>query len=111
MPQQSTDFIFSIISEELGFLGGVIIFALFLYILIRLAITIKNLKSLSAATFVAGIFGIILFHFMINAGMTMGIMPITGIPLLFLSYGGSSLWAICIGIGLSLGIGARRFDA
>jgi len=111
LPQQSTDFIFSIISEELGFLGGIIIFALFLYILIRLALTIKNLKSLSAATFVAGIFGIILFHFMINAGMTMGIMPITGIPLLFLSYGGSSLWAICIGIGLSLGIGARRFDA
>lgn len=111
LPQQSTDFIFSIISEELGFLGGIIIFALFLYILIRLALTIKNLKSLSAATFVAGVFGIILFHFMINAGMTMGIMPITGIPLLFLSYGGSSLWAICIGIGLSLGIGARRFDA
>jgi rod shape determining protein RodA len=111
LPQQSTDFIFSIISEELGFLGGIIIFALFLYILIRLALTIKNLKSLSAASFVAGIFGIILFHFMINAGMTMGIMPITGIPLLFLSYGGSSLWAICIGIGLSLGIGARRFDA
>ncbi len=111
LPQQSTDFIFSIISEELGFLGGIVIFALFLYILIRLALTIKNLKRLSAATFVGGIFGIILFHFMINAGMTMGIMPITGIPLLFLSYGGSSLWAICIGIGISLGIGARRFDA
>ena len=111
LPQQSTDFIFSIISEELGFLGGIIIFSLFFYILIRLALSIKSIRSMASATFVAGIFGIILFHFLINAGMAMGVMPITGIPLLFLSYGGSSLWTICIGIGLSMGIGARRFDS
>ena len=47
----------------------------------------------------------------INAGMAMGVMPITGIPLLFLSYGGSSLWAISIGVGLALSIGARRYDS
>jgi rod shape determining protein RodA len=110
LPQQSTDFIFSIISEELGFLGGILIFSLFLYILLRLAISIRGTRRLEGSTFIAGIFIIILFHFMINAGMAMGVMPITGIPLLFLSYGGSSLWAISIGVGLSLSIGARRYE-
>ncbi len=111
LPQQSTDFIFSIISEELGFLGGIVVFSLFFYILIRLIFSIRSLRSVSCTSFVAGIFGILLFHFMINAGMAMGVMPITGIPLLFLSYGGSSLWAICIGVGISLGIGARKYNS
>jgi len=111
LPQQSTDFIFSIISEELGFLGGIVVFSLFFYILVRLALSLRSIRSVSSAAFVAGIFGIILFHFLINAGMAMGVMPITGIPLLFLSYGGSSLWTICIGVGLSLGIGARKYDS
>lgn len=111
LPQQSTDFIFSIISEELGFIGGIAVFALFTYIVIRLALIIRSQRSITQASFVAGILGIILFHFIINAGMAMGIMPITGIPLLFLSYGGSSLWAICIGVGLCLGIGARKYDS
>jgi rod shape determining protein RodA len=111
LPQQSTDFIFSIISEELGFIGGIFIFSLFLYILLRLAFFIRGTRKLEASTYIAGIFGIILFHFLINAGMAMGVMPITGIPLLFLSYGGSSLWAISIGVGFCLSIGARRYDS
>lgn len=110
LPQQSTDFIFSIISEELGFIGGIIIFSLFLFILIRLAMSMRNLRSLNQRSFVAGMFAMIFFHFMINAGMAMGIMPITGIPLLFLSYGGSSLLAASVGLGLCLGIGARRYE-
>jgi rod shape determining protein RodA len=111
LPQQSTDFIFSIISEELGFIGGIFVFSLFFYILIRLAISIRGTRSLESSTILSGIFGIILFHFLINAGMAMGVMPITGIPLLFLSYGGSSLWAISLGVGISLGIGARRYES
>ena len=111
LPQQSTDFIFSIISEELGFLGGIVVFGLFFYILVRLALSMRKLRDVASSAFVAGVFGIIFFHFMINAGMAMGVMPITGIPLLFLSYGGSSLWSICVGVGLCLGIGARRFDS
>ncbi len=110
LPQQSTDFIFSIISEELGFIGGLIVFSLFLFILVRLALSMRNLRSVFQQAFIAGMFGMILFHFLVNAGMAMGIMPITGIPLLFLSYGGSSLWAACIGLGLCLGIGARRYE-
>ncbi|MFZ2913141.1 MAG: FtsW/RodA/SpoVE family cell cycle protein, partial [Rectinemataceae bacterium] len=58
---------------------------------------------------VAGIMGMFFFHFLINAGMAMGIMPITGIPLYFLSYGGSSLWAAMIAVGILLGISARRY--
>lgn len=110
LPEQSTDFIFSIISEEMGFVGGLLIFSLYLFILIRLIVSLRNVRSHFQINFVAGLFGMLLFHFFINTGMAMGIMPITGIPLLFMSYGGSSLWAVCCGLGLALGIGARRYD-
>jgi rod shape determining protein RodA len=62
-----------------------------------------------AAYVVAGVMGMLFFHFMINAGMAMGIMPITGIPLFFLSYGGSSLWVVLLSVGIVLGISARRY--
>lgn len=109
LPQQSTDFIFSIIGEEWGFLGGLVVFSLFFIILRRCILLLKTAKDSYANYIVAGIMGMIFFHFMINAGMVMGIMPITGIPLFFLSYGGSSLWTILISVGLLLGISARRF--
>jgi rod shape determining protein RodA len=109
LPQQSTDFIFSIIAEEWGFIGGFAVFALY-YILLRRCTSLLRTAKDSYATFVvAGIMGMIFFHFLINAGMAMGIMPVTGIPLFFLSYGGASLWAVMIAVGLLLGISARRF--
>jgi rod shape determining protein RodA len=95
----------------MGFVGGLIIFSLYLFILVRLLLSLRNINSQFQVAFVSGLFGTILFHFLINIGMAMGIMPITGIPLLFLSYGGSSLLAISVGLGLALGIGARRFEA
>jgi rod shape determining protein RodA len=110
LPQQSTDFIFSILSEEIGFIGGIVVFALFLLILLRLIKIIKNTSDLFGSYIIAGISGMIVFHFMINVGMTMGIMPITGIPLLFMSYGGSSLLSIMLAIGLCQSIHIRRFD-
>jgi rod shape determining protein RodA len=109
LPQQSTDFIFSIIAEEWGFLGGFLVFALFFVILRRCVLLLRTVKDRYATYIVAGIMGMIFFHFMVNAGMAMGIMPITGIPLFFLSYGGSSLWAVLVAIGLLLGISARRY--
>jgi rod shape determining protein RodA len=109
LPQQSTDFIFSIIAEEWGFLGGLVVFFLFFVLLRRCILLIRTAKDAYAAYIVAGIMGMIFFHFMINAGMAMGIMPITGIPLFFLSYGGSSLWTVLIAIGFLLGISARRY--
>lgn len=110
LPQQSTDFIFSIISEELGFIGGIAIFSLCLIVALRLLLSSRTVVSKFQRGVIAGVVSMFLFHFMINAGMAMGIMPITGIPLLFLSYGGSSLWSASIGIGLCLGIGARRYE-
>jgi rod shape determining protein RodA len=111
LPQQSTDFIFSIIAEEWGFLGGFLVFALFFVILQRCLLLLRTVKDRYATYIVAGIMGMIFFHFLVNAGMAMGIMPITGIPLFFLSYGGSSLWAVLVAIGLLLGISARRYGA
>jgi rod shape determining protein RodA len=109
LPQQSTDFIFSIIAEEWGLLGSLAIFACFFLILWRSLRIVRSLKDMYAAYVISGIIGMIAFHFMINVGMVMGIMPITGIPLYFLSYGGSSLWAVMSAVGIILGISSRRF--
>ncbi len=110
LPQQSTDFIFSIFSEEWGFIGGIGIFVLFLIMLFRFLSLIRTTGDGFGANIVAGIASIIYFHFVINVGMTLGIMPITGIPLPFLSYGGSALWTFLIGIGFYFSIYVKRFD-
>jgi rod shape determining protein RodA len=109
LPEQSTDFIFSIFSEEAGFVGGVVVFILFLIICLRYLRLAKITTDPFAEYICAGLGGIYSFHFLINVGMTMGIMPITGIPLLFMSYGGSSLLSAMIGIGLALSIHIRRY--
>ncbi|MCL2210745.1 MAG: rod shape-determining protein RodA [Treponema sp.] len=110
LPEQSTDFIFSIFSEEAGFLGGIIVFALYMFICFRLLVTMKTVIDPFAKYICAGLAGMISFHFIINVGMTMGIMPITGLPLLFMSYGGSSILATMIGIGVVLSIYVRRYN-
>ena len=110
LPEQSTDFIFSIFSEEAGFLGGLLVFSLFLFICIRLIKTMKIVTDPFAKYICAGFIGMYSFHFIINVGMTMGIMPVTGLPLLFMSYGGSALMSSMIGIGLVLSIYVRRYN-
>ena len=110
LPQQSTDFIFSIFSEEWGLLGGLLVFTLFLLICLRMIRIIRTTTDAYGANITAGLATMYLFHFLINVGMTMGIMPITGIPLHFMSYGGSSMLAAMIGIGLSLSIYMRRYQ-
>lgn len=93
VPEQSTDFIFCAIGEEWGFMGTLVVFGLYLALLYR----ILSLAEKSRIPFVRhygyGIAGIIAVHFFVNIGMTIGLVPIIGIPLPFLSYGGSSLWA------------------
>ncbi|MCX7655457.1 MAG: rod shape-determining protein RodA [Treponemataceae bacterium] len=110
LPQQSTDFIFSIFSEEMGFIGGMVLFLLFLVILIRCTTLMKTTSDPFGSYIAGGISAVIFFHFVINVGMAMGIMPITGIPLIFLSYGGSSLLAIMMGIGILQSIYIHRFE-
>jgi len=110
LPQQSTDFIFSILAEEWGFVGGLGVFALFLVILIRGIRIMYTARDEFALTICAGLVGMIFFHVVVNIGMAMGIMPITGIPLFFLSYGGSSLWTGLIAVGLLLNVYLRRYS-
>lgn len=110
LPQQSTDFIFSILSEETGFLGSLFIFVLYFIIMLRILFIMKDAKNRYGYYISAGILAMFLFHFIVNVGMVMGIMPITGIPLLFLSYGGSSLWTAMICIGILMSINCRRLD-
>ncbi|MDR2553492.1 MAG: rod shape-determining protein RodA [Treponema sp.] len=109
LPQQSTDFIFSIFTEEWGFLGGILVFALFLLICLRLIRLMKTTSDTFDSYIAGGLAVMYAFHFLINVGMTMGVMPITGIPLLFMSYGGSALISAMIGIGLAMNIHIRRF--
>lgn len=109
LPQQSTDFIFSILAEEWGFLGAFLVFALFATILVRGLYIVTQAKDAFAACVASGVVGMIFFHFIVNVGMAIGIMPITGIPLFFLSHGGSSLWTALIGIGLLLSIYHNRY--
>jgi rod shape determining protein RodA len=110
LPQQSTDFIFSIFAEEWGLLGGIFVFALFLLIFFRLMRILKSTSDPFGKYITAGVCSVYFFHFIINVGMTMGIMPITGIPLLFMSYGGSALLSAMAGIGLCLSVYVRRFQ-
>lgn len=110
LPQQSTDFIFSILSEELGFIGGIFVFSLYFVILIKILYIIRKCINRYGSYICAGIFGMFSFHFFVNVGMVMGIMPITGIPLLFLSYGGSSLLTAMTCIGLIMNINCRKSE-
>jgi rod shape determining protein RodA len=110
LPQQSTDFIFSIFTEEWGLLGGLLVFVLFLLICLRLIRLMKTTSDTFGTYISAGLAAMFSFHFLVNVGMSMGVMPITGIPLLFMSYGGSALISAMIGIGLALSIHVRRFQ-
>lgn len=108
LPEQSTDFIFSILSEEWGFIGGCAVFLFYTLIFLRILSIIRKSSDLFERFIATGILAFFFFHFIVNIGMVMGIMPITGIPLLFLSYGGSSLWTAMIAIGLLLNIQLRQ---
>lgn len=109
VPEQHTDFIFTAIGEENGFVGGVAILGLFALLLWR-SLRIAMLSKDQFGTLLAvGVAGMIAFQLFVNVGMTVGIMPITGIPLPFVSYGGSSLITSFFGIGLLMNVHMRRF--
>ncbi len=109
LPEQSTDFIFSILAEEWGFLGALAVFACFTIIIVRGLLISAKAKDDFASLVAIGIVTMFFFHSAVNIGMAIGIMPITGIPLPFVSYGGSSLWNSLIAVGLLMSIYQRRF--
>ena len=108
LPQQSTDFIFSILAEESGFLGGIVVLVLFGVVIGRGIVIMYAAGDQFATLVAAGVVAMLLFHTVVNVGMAMGVLPITGIPLMLVSYGGSSLWTALIGIGLLSNIGLAR---
>lgn len=108
LPEASTDFIYSVVGQELGFIGTMTILILYFIMLLRLIRIAMISKDNFGALIVAGIISMFLFHIFENIGMTIGLMPVTGIPLPFMSYGGSSLFANFVAIGLALNIGIRR---
>lgn len=106
LPEKHTDFIFSVIGEEFGFLGSAVVIVLFLYLIWQFLNIAENARDRYGYLVVIGITAMFLFHILENIGMTMGIMPITGIPLPFISYGGTfmltSLTAIAVVININL---------
>ncbi len=104
LPAQHTDFIFSVIGEETGFIGGTIVIILFLIVIIRGFMIANRVRNTFYSYVAAGLTTAIFFQMIVNIGMTVGLMPVTGLPLPFVSYGGSSMlffWGI---IGLLLAI-------
>lgn len=104
LPAKSTDFIFSVISEEFGFIGALLVIAALFFIIIKCVIIGKKSDNLFGRYICMGVASMLFFHTFENVGMCVGLLPVTGIPLPFLSYGGTSLITnfICIGLVLSV---------
>ena len=112
IPEKETDFIFSVLAEELGFIGAIIMIALFTILILRLIDIAKTSNNTFICLLVTGIAGLIFIHIFENIGMTIGIMPVTGIPLPFFSNGGTFqlLMLVCIGIALSASMQKTQYD-
>jgi rod shape determining protein RodA len=110
VPEQSTDFIFCTIGEEWGFIGSIITIGIFMLLLFRLIILAERQRSAFSRVFGYGVATILFCHFFINIGMTIGIMPVIGIPLPFFSYGGSSLWGFSILLFIFVKLDAYRME-
>ena len=108
LPAQHTDFIFSVIGEEFGFTGISIVMFLFLILILRLIHLASLIREQFESMIVIGITTIITFHTLINVGMTIGMAPVTGLPLPFLSYGGSALVANLLMMGIVLNISRNK---
>ncbi|TFG67402.1 MAG: rod shape-determining protein RodA [Thermomicrobiales bacterium] len=111
LPVQATDFVFATLAEELGFIGGVVLFTLFVLLLWRVLVTGWRSRDAFGTLFAAGVASMILFQLVVNVGMVLGIMPITGIPLPFVTHGGASLVSMAAGLGILQSINIRQTRA
>jgi rod shape determining protein RodA len=109
VPEQQTDFIFTALGEQLGFVGGATMLGLFVVIVWRIWRTAQLARDLLGTLICVGVLAMFVFQIFESVGMTMGIMPVTGIPLPFMSYGGSSTVACFVGVGLVLNVHMHRF--
>jgi len=110
VPEQHTDFIFTVVGEELGFVGGAVMLSLFAVIVWRILRAARLAQDSFGALCCMGVLGMFVAQMFENVGMAMGIMPITGIPLPFMSYGGSSIIVSFACIGLVANVRMRRFS-
>jgi rod shape determining protein RodA len=108
VPEQQDDFIFTAVAEQLGFIGAVAVLALLGVIAWRILRAAGKSRDVFGRLVCAGLFTFVAFSVFQNAGMTMGIMPITGIPLPFVSYGGTAVLCFFTAVGLALSVGVRR---
>ncbi len=108
LPVQTTDFVFAILAEELGFIGAMVLLALFAALLWRVLLAAWRSRDPFGLSFASGVAAMLLFQMIINVGMVIGIMPITGIPLPFVTHGGASLISIAIGLGVIQSINIRQ---
>ncbi len=111
LPVQATDFVFATLSEELGFIGGVVMFVLFVLLLWRVLVAGWRSRDAFGTLFAAGVASMIIFQLVVNVGMVLGIMPITGIPLPFVTHGGASLVSMAAGLGILQSINIRQTKA
>lgn len=108
VPEQTTDFIFCTVGEEWGFLGSFFVVVMFVILLLRILYLAERQKSTFSRMFGYSVFTVFFLHFAINLGMTIGLMPVIGIPLPFFSYGGSSLWSFTVFLFIFLRLDASR---
>jgi rod shape determining protein RodA len=110
LPVQTTDFIFTVVAEELGFIGGVIVLGLFALLVWRILVIGWGARDALGSMVAWGLASLLLFQLLVNVGMVIGIMPVTGIPLPFITYGGSSMISLLFGMGIleSVRVHARK---
>lgn len=108
VPEQETDFIFTAVAEQLGFVGALVVLGAFLILMWRILVVASNARDRFGALIAIGIAAMFMFHIFINIGMTMGITPVTGLPLPFLSLGGSSFLSLAFALGIVNSIWLRR---
>ncbi|MDH4142289.1 MAG: rod shape-determining protein RodA [Chloroflexota bacterium] len=111
LPVQTTDFVFAILAEELGFIGAMVLFGLFVLLLWRVLVAGWRSRDPFGTMFAGGLASMILFQLVVNVGMVMGIMPITGIPLPFVTHGGASLVSLAMGLGILQSVNIRQTRA
>lgn len=110
VPEQHTDYIFSTVGEEWGFIGSSIVVLLFVLLIIRVLYLSELQKSQFSRVYGYGVASILFFHFMINIGMVMGLIPTIGIPLPFFSYGGSGLWGFTLLLFIFIKLDSNRVN-
>ena len=108
LPVQNTDFVFAILAEELGYIGAIVVIALFVALLWRILAAGWGSRDPFGTMFACGLAAMILFQLVVNVGMVIGIMPITGIPLPFVTHGGASLISLAGGLGILESIRIRQ---